>query len=123
MTEETILKPVTMGRILQEVSDELAKRGFHAAISLKQETYRNGSQGFKIQSTDFQTTPVIFKNIQLTAFNANLKQDGANYRVWIAVHVSYEHFGGGSNGCKLFDFTCTINPASHSDGVFDIAVR
>jgi hypothetical protein len=40
-----------------------------------------------------------------------LEDEGYTYNpFWIEVHVSYKHFGGGSNGCRLFTVQGHLTP-------------
>ena len=97
-------------KIQKFIQTELLKRGFLAPITKfeEEETRRSGSR-FIFETSNFQTTPVIFEKIIVTNFSSSISEpkihekSGAEYfKFWISVHVSYEHFGGGSNGCSLF---------------------
>jgi len=97
------------------IQTELLKRGFTAAIKRFEETEnRSGSNYLSFATEKFQTTPVIFKEIQVDNFSSSLSQEektndaGTKFIVtkfWISVHVSYRHFGGGTNGCELFQIS------------------
>ena len=63
-----------------------------------------------------ETTPVLFKKIQISNFSSSIKEDEKIikkenqkiHRIWFQVNVSYEHFSGGRNGCELFQFSCIL---------------
>jgi hypothetical protein len=94
--------------IIQEfIQDELLKRGFTAPIiEFKEEAHR-----FSFITEKFQTTPVLFKSICVSDFGSGIRDIDESYEncvvrsFWIQIHVNYQHFGGGSNGCTLFTLT------------------
>lgn len=95
--------------IQEFIQVELLKRGFHAKItSFKEAEGRNGKNYLEFQTETFQTTPVIFKSVRINNFSSSISDviDKMFRRVWVQVHVSYEHFDRGSNGCCLFDLFC-----------------
>ena len=98
------------------IQTELLKRGFTAPIiNFEEEEGRRGGQNRLIFHTEpFNTVPVIMKKIQVDNFSSSLAQkellreDETKYietSFWISVHVSYEHFTGGTNGCELFQIS------------------
>ncbi|MGW8177828.1 MAG: hypothetical protein ACWGQW_03425 [bacterium] len=36
-------------------------------------------------------------------------------RIWIQVHASYEHWDGGTNGCKIFVYRGELYETSYGD--------
>ena len=89
---------------------ELLKRGILAPICrIEEVTSRSGSSYISFNTEEFQTTPVVFKSLIVENFNSWIRNVEGGYVVTINVHYSYEHFGGGSNGCSLFNFQCNIS--------------
>lgn len=110
-----ILTEKQIQAIKSEIDTQLLKRGFFAKTTLTLAENR-GSQSLKLSSETFQTTPVIFKEIQINDFGSWLNSDSVTnergtfnfVKVAVTVHVNYSHFGGGSNGCELFRFFCEV---------------
>lgn len=89
---------------------ELLKRGILAPICRIEEVEgRVGSSYISFETEEFQTTPVIFKSLKVENFNSWIVKAEGSIAVTITVHYSYQHFGGGSNGCSLFDFYCKVS--------------
>jgi hypothetical protein len=109
------LCPETLELIKEAISVNLIKRGFHAPIELTGGMDRRGFEyKLALTSEPFQTTPVLFKEIRISDFGSWVKSDTTDaeseglLNVGVRVHVSYEHFDGGRNGCELFTFTCQV---------------
>lgn len=103
----------TIANLKDLLSIELAKRGFHAPFTITQEApnTRHYDLRLLIESSPFITVPTLFKSIRFDNFGGAVTQDEENadiLRVWIPMHVSYEHFDGGTNGCEIFRFTCGV---------------
>ena len=113
--EQLYLTEENISVIKETIQTELLKRGITAPIIKIEEHIRNGTHRIELQTEPFQTYPVIFKKLWVDNFSTsiNIKKyeetDVEYYKVWISVYCSYEHFNGGSNGCKLFDFLCDIS--------------
>jgi len=113
--ETTITTQEQRQAIQDLIQVELLKRGYTAKIiSFKEVETQRGGPRIEFYSEYFQTTPVIFEKIRVESFSTSVKkkeetrEDGSSYEVtrfWICVHVSYNHFNGGSNGCKIFDLS------------------
>ncbi len=104
-----IITEATCGQIRVAIQQELLRRGFHAPITVTFSTEKKPR--FCITSELFQTAPVLFESIMIQEFGSYLSEEssdtGKEYlHIGIQVAVRYQHFGGGSNGCKLFYFTC-----------------
>lgn len=112
---ENIISSQQIELIKENIQTELLKRGITAQIIKLEEYEHNRSRAhyINLRTENFQTTPIIFKRLWVEAFGTAItkrtNEEGKEYySVWICVHYSYEHFGGGTNGCELFDFTCSI---------------
>jgi hypothetical protein len=108
---ENIISPAQVELIKERIQEELTKRGIHAPITTFEE-YENahciGERKINLKTAEFQTTPVIFKKLRVESFSTNIEKVKELYQVYISLHYSYEHFGGGRNSCCLFDFTCKL---------------
>lgn len=90
-------------QIAELIRIELLKRGFIVDVTCK--SINDGV--FKVKTTEFQTTPVLFSKVWLESTIARyseLESDkGVKYTdYYISLDVYYEHFDGGRNGCSLF---------------------
>lgn len=138
--DTNIEAPLTKDILLSigaEIAEQLTRRGFHAPLSIGVGYRRDQEPYIKLESEPFQTVPVIFKEIRICQFSSTLAQDTSPdavtaretdstrdyWSVWIDVHVAYEHFPNGSNGCTLFNFHCsfkageTLDEYGHADRV------
>ena len=109
LTEETI------NVIKDKIQEELLKRGITAPIiKFKEYIDRNGNHKIELKTEDFQTSPVIFKRLWVDIFGTEVyipkeEESTDHYNIWIVLDYSYEHFGGGRNGCTLFTFRCSVS--------------
>jgi len=104
--------------IVETINQQLIKRGF-PQVTIKHNKNDRYPE-LDIISEEFNTVPVIMKSIRIEnnggSINNKTKiilRDGDEVEVpylsiWIPVHVSYNHFGGGSNGTGLFGYSCEI---------------
>ena len=89
---------------------ELLKRGILAPIKRIEEVEgRSGNRYISFETEEFQTTPVIFKSLKVDNFGSWITKGEKSLAITISVHYSYKHFGGGTNGCSLFKFYCTVS--------------
>ncbi len=115
---------------------ELLKRGFTAKMAEFDEVRdRSGRQFINFRTEEFNTVPVIMKAIQVDTFGSWLLKMSEEdleklgfaeptrdiYRCAINVHVSYEHFTGGTNGCELFKMHCYFEKDDYR--VFDFNIK
>ena len=107
---KNLLSEKAVSTIKDILQTELLKRGILAPIKRIEEVEgRAGSNYISFNTEEFQTTPVIFKSLVVKNFNSWIKKVEGGYEVTIYVHYSYKHFGGGSNGCSLFNFYCNVS--------------
>jgi hypothetical protein len=121
---ENIISPAQVELIKERIQEELTKRGIHAPITTFEEyenTHSICERKIKLKTAEFQTIPVIFKKLRVESFSTNIEKVettekvGAHYHVYISLHYSYEHFGGGTNGCVLFGFGCKLFKGSDNN--------
>jgi len=117
---ENYLSLSNLLEIREIIQEELLKRGFTAPILKIEETVDiMGSHHIELSTAYFQTTPVIFKKLRITNFNTSVSigklsdlatnatpnlLDKDYVMVWVTTNLSYESFGGGSNGLNLLNF-------------------
>ena len=107
---EKKLSEKVINRIKELLQVELLKRGILAPICRIEEIEsRSGGSYISFNTEKFQTTPIIFKSLMVENFNSWIKKVEGGYVVVIGVHYSYEHFGGGTNGCSFFKFQCNVS--------------
>ena len=112
---KNLLSEKAINTIKDLLQTELLKRGILAPIKRIEEVeLRSGDSYISFNTEEFQTTPVIFKSLMVENFNSWIRKIEGGYVVVINVHYSYEHFGGGSNGCLLFNFQCNVS----EDGMY-----
>jgi hypothetical protein len=129
-TEENITSIEQRKQIQDFIQMELLKRGFQAKITKFEEVKGKNGSRLEFETESFQTTPVIFKTITVNNFSSSISEEQKHEnnpellfrKIWISVHISYEHFDGGTNGCKLFDVFAKIS-SSYSTNVFDLQTR
>ncbi len=109
--------------VAENISTELIKRGF-PSVTASQDTRETRYPRIDIVSEKFNTTPVIMKSIQIDNFGGAISTRTEEYiskendksvikereiiSIWIDVHVSYEHFSGGTNGTALFTYNAKL---------------
>ncbi len=133
-SNEPKLTPQRLDTIKQTISVELLKRGFLSPITITEEVGRYPL--IKVVSESFQTTPVIMKSLKISNSNGNIQEETKTrqkhngdkfeetiYKIWIPVHVDYEHFDGGSNGCNLFTLTGWVSNGDFDDRIYDLVIR
>jgi len=109
------ITPYSINQIKERINDELMKRSFPSLSKIETRKGAYGAEYIYCESEPFQTVPCIFREINVQSFSSSITSgvhmpsETPILNIWIAVHVSYEMFGGGSNGSKLFDFTCEID--------------
>ena len=107
---KNLLSEKAINTIKDLLQVELLKRGILAPIKrIEEEEGRSGNRYISFNTEEFQTTPVIFKSLMVGNFNSWIKKVEGGYVVIIDVHYFYEHFGGGTNGCSLFNFQCNVS--------------
>jgi len=120
----------TIEEIENSINIELTKRGF-PSVKASQDTKEIRYPRITLISEEFNTTPAIMKSIVINNFGGSISRVEREYigddengervvkkgeviRIWVDVHVSYEHFDGGSNGTKLFDCSWDLHETESS---------
>lgn len=129
--ENSLLLSEEQKSTLQDyIQTELLKRGFTAKINSFEETVSRGSNYIEFRTEDFQTVPVIFKNIHVGSFSTSVKEETITREdkttfevisVWITVHTRTMTFSNGGNGSELFQFSCKFS--KDSERMHDVHLR
>lgn len=90
-------------QIAKLIQIELLKRGFIVNVVC----VPKGDNDFKVKTTSFQTSPVLFKNVWIESdyaiFSEGTSEKGNKYTdYFVRLSAKFELFGGGTNGCELF---------------------
>lgn len=101
--------------IQEFIQTELLKRGFLAPIKNFMEVEcRNNESRFTFHTDNFQTSPVIFKEIRVEEGSSSISEKENEekgfifHKFYISINVRYQLFGGGSNGSDLFTVAGTL---------------
>ncbi len=119
--------------IKDTIQTELLKRGFHAPITVTEQVDKNPR--VLVTSENFQTTPVLFKNIKIVNFSGNIEEVEQDFtginnkketktiiKFWIPVQVRYEHFDLGGNGSRLFNLEGFVFRDEDSDRIYGLVI-
>ena len=123
---ENLLCQTQLELMKNAIQIELLKRGIHAPIT----TFEvQNTRKIKLKTAEFQTTPAIFKKLWVVCFSTHITKVEAtekvkeHYHVYISLHYSYEHFGGGRNSCGLFDFTCKLFKDCDNNNIYAVQIN
>lgn len=90
-------------QIAELIRIELLKRGFIVDVTC---TPTRGNE-FKVKTTEFQTTPVLFSKVWIESWYATYEKKECDNGKYIDFSVTlsaiYERFSGGQNAVSLFD--------------------
>lgn len=96
----------TLKQIAEFIRIELLKRGFVVDVTCEPtKDYK-----FRVKTSSFQTVPVLFQKVWIESWSVHCeeKENGKGdiyMEYYVSLHVCYEHFDGGRNGCNLFSMT------------------
>ena len=105
--------PFCPDKVLEDLSSilskELKKRGFFAPITLEWDEGR--CLCFKLNSDEFNTTPVLFLSIKIQNFGGNIYTvDEERVEFWLPVNARWKHFDVGQNCTAIFTLSGNILP-------------
>ena len=131
------LSQTVLSELQETVRIELLKRGHLAKIERFEEIEgRNNETRISFNTESFQTTPVIFKSLQINEFSSSISEETQSHdvsgtptdftviKVNLSVNISFENFNGGTNGTEIF----TLHAECGKDGndvlrVWKISIR
>lgn len=98
------MTPELVDNLKELLRDELLKRGINVAL-----TATSSKDKVTISSSDFQTTPVLYKRLYIKTTGVITKEEvdkgGSSfirYSLPLRVYARVETFNGGTNGIELF---------------------
>lgn len=96
--------------IVKEVNLSVSRLGINTQLQLVEKKDCKDNPYLAIDSTPFQTTPMIFKSIKLDGNITFIPTNADEGKVIIAVGLSYRYqtFDDGSNGHKLGTFIFNV---------------
>lgn len=109
-----------LDQIQDKIKVELLKRSFFAPVKVE---YCNKHKNVKVTSEKFQTTPVLFKSIEIINFGGSIKEveesKNKSLEIRIPVVAQCEHFDMGNNYAEIFAFKCIVI----GENVYSIEIR
>lgn len=87
--------------ILSELQTSIMRLGINAQLKFKVEKDYRGQEYLALESTKFQTQPVMFKECWLEGIFSITNEDEKGYEVSIRLEYNWRAFTGGTNGTDL----------------------
>lgn len=94
------ITPKQLQAIEQAMQTAVSRLGIHVTFKAEIRKAYNGEPYIYIESSEFQTFPVMFKSIRVKG-EGGVKEIPHGLQLIIHVDYSYDHFGGGHNGCDI----------------------
>lgn len=93
-----------LSTVREFITRQLAVRGINVHVSVQPKEGRNGEQRLEVESTTFQTMPVVAASWKVVDFGSWIIpiEGTTTAKVEIRLHVRYTVQSGGSNGVELF---------------------
>lgn len=90
-------------KIETSLKDVLLRLGLNVEIYLTQEKIWDGRQLVKVRSTAFNTTPVIYKAIEVRGdgFIRPMKDTEDRYELYLSLSYRFTYFNGSENGVDI----------------------
>jgi len=99
--------------IEQAMQTAVSRLGIHVTFKAEIRKAYNGEPFIFINSSEFQTFPVLFQSIRVTG-EGGAKEYGDGLKLYFHVNYSYDHFGGGHNGCDIGTARFIIHPDGYT---------
>lgn len=89
--------------IVSAAKKSLLKLGINVDVSLSAETLKNGDARIVIETSTFQTTPVIYESVYVYGYGNIVKLEDAKHVHELTILLSYRfnYFDGGTNGVSI----------------------
>ena len=89
--------------IINATKDSLSKLGIHTEVKLSARTTRNNHEYIRIDTSDFQTTPVIYKSVSVfgEGYVVPCNEIENAFDLYINLNYAFKYFKGGSNGVEI----------------------
>ena len=97
--------------IVKDINLSVARLGINTQLSVVTDEDYAGREYLKVESTPFQTMPVLFRaiNIEGSVYVHQSKTDEEIIEVIVALDYRYTFFNGGSNGHTLGNFKYEVD--------------
>lgn len=105
------MKKQVLDFIAKDIQAQCMRLGINAQFSTEVSTNRCGDEVFEIKSTEFNTTPVIFKSIYVGSrvWISPVEDHADITKITVRLTYWYNLFDGGSNGTDLGTVEYAIN--------------
>lgn len=89
--------------IIDAVKNGLLKLGINAQVTLSAKTLRDGREYISVETSEFNTTPVIYKSIHIYGGGSITDVDGNPqvYDMYVSLKYGFNYFSGGTNGVDI----------------------
>ena len=106
---ETKMNMNVLNYIVKDINLSVARLGINTQLAVVEKKDYKGESYLAIESTSFQTMPMIFKRINLIGgIGVQDKGDDENIIVAVRLNYKYQTFYDGSNGHQLGQFKFEI---------------
>ena len=87
--------------ILSELQNSVMRLGINAQLKFKEEKDYRGGKYLAVESTKFQTQPVMFKEVWLEGVISVTDEKENAIEVCVRLEYNWRSFSGGTNGTDL----------------------
>ena len=89
--------------IINATKNSLAKLGIHTEVMLSSKVTRHNHEYIRIDTSDFQTTPVIYKSVSVFGEGYVVPCDdiAGAFDLCINLDYAFKYFKGGANGVEI----------------------
>ena len=89
--------------IINATKDSLSKLGIHTDVMLSSKTTRHNHEYIRIDTSDFQTTPVIYKSVSVfgEGYVVTCDDIAGAFDLYINLNYAFKYFKGGTNGVEI----------------------
>ena len=109
---ETKMNMNVLNYIVKDINLSVARLGINTQFAVVEKKDYKGESYLAIESTSFQTMPMIFKRINLIGgIGVQDKGDDENIIVAVRLDYKYQTFDDGSNGHRLGEVRYEVNKA------------
>ena len=102
---------VVITQVRDFIKHQLLVRGINVDVVVRIDETRRGEQKFSVETTEFQTWPVLGKSWQVVDFGSWITpiEGSEAVKVTINLQARYTAIDGGTNGISLFTLSFNTN--------------